>query len=209
MEKSMKDMWKKIIDSRDVIGYERESNELKTRIEARLNKDDSWAIFLTYFDGKGVSYTEEYNCTTQKDALDLITTLKNKRVKSKKELQQLKQSSNSSEKKLKIEVKREFRDYNVEKWIFSIEDGIFNNTVYIREADFIDVDIIINIKYKSYEDKIINYLIKNLGLEDYGAVIRENLFYYNENKRRLDNNSNVDVFINAIDFEFGNQEDEE
>ena len=198
MERSMKNigMWKKIIESRDVIGYERESNELKTRIEARLNNDNSWTIFLTYYDGKGVSYTEEYTSTTQKDALDLITVLKNKRLKSRKELQQLKQSS---EKKLKVEVKREFRDYNVEKWIFSLEEGIFNNFIYIREADFIDLDIIINSKYKQYEEKIIAYLVKYLGLEDYGAVIRENIFYYTENKQKLDNNSNADVFINAMD----------
>src|SRR3989338_2841701 len=206
MERSMKNigMWKKIIESRDVIGYERESNELKTRIEARLNNDNSWTIFLTYYDGKGVSYAEEYTSTTQKDDLDLITVLKNKRLKSRKELQQLKQSS---EKKLKVEVKREFRDYNVEKWIFSLEEGIFNNFIYIREADFIDLDIIINSKYKQYEEKIIAYLVKYLGLEDYGAVIRENIFYYTENKQKLDNNSNADVFINAMDFEFADEDE--
>lgn len=199
-------MWKKIIESRDIIGYERESDELKTRIEARLNKDNSWTIFLTYYDGKGVSYTEEYASTTQKDALDLITVLKNKRLKSRKELQQLKQSS---EKKLKVEVKREFRDYNVEKWIFSLEEGIFNNFIYIREADFIDLDIIINTKYKQYEEKIIAYLVKYLGLEDYGAVIRENIFYYTENKRKIDNSSNAGVFVNAMDFECDHSDDDD
>ena len=69
------------------------------------------------------------------------------------------------------------------------------------------MDIIINSKYKQYEEKIIAYLVKYLGLEDYGAVIRENIFYYTENKQKLDNNSNADVFINAMDFEFADEDE--
>ncbi len=196
-------MWKKLVDSKEVVSYELENESLKIRIEARLNQDATWNIFLIYHDGTNSSYTEEYRCRNQREALDLMRVLKTKRLKSKKELDQLRQTQSKA---LHIELKREYRDYNVEKWIFSIENGIFNNFVYIRESDFVDLDIVINAQYRQYEEKILAYLINNLGLDDFGTIIRHNLFYYQDNKRKVDNQAEMDVFINSMDFEFADDD---
>ena len=85
---------------------------------------------------------------------------------------------------------------------------IFEN-MYDALRDFCDAVLAID-GYKSYSHKAsIAYLVKYLGLEDYGAVIRENIFYYTENKRKIDSSSNPDVFINAMGFECDHSDDDE
>lgn len=193
------DAWQKLVDSNDLVSYERKTKDMKIRIEARLAHDGQWQIFVTYNNGKEVNYTEEYRCKNKEELQKLIAKLQDMKLKTKKEIERL---SVSQSKKLGIEVTREFRDYNVEKWRFTIEKSPTYNFLLIRDSEFIDIDIIIHEKYKFYEQYILNELYKILGLNDGDLPIRRNIFYYADRSTALNNTSQNQLFIGNIEFDF-------
>ncbi len=193
------DQWQKLVDTNDLVSYERKAKDMKIRIEARLVHDDQWQIFVTYNNGKEVNYTEEYRCKNKEELHKLIAKLQDMKVKTKKEIEHLSVSQN---KQLGIDLTREFRDYNVEKWRFTIEKSPTYNFLLIRDSEFIDIDIIMHEKYKFHEANIIHELYKILGLSDSGLPIRRNIFYYADRSTTLNNAGQNQLFIGNIEFDF-------
>lgn len=77
------------------------------------------------------------------------------------------------QKKIDVNVIRCFKDYTIEKWYFTIDNEKIENIIYIRDAEIINVDIVMHQKYKSKEKEILPTLKNILGLRDYDLDINK------------------------------------
>jgi len=89
-------MWEKLIETDDLVSFERKTKHMNVRIEARLYHNKEWKIFVTYYDGKDLSYTEQYKSKTKEESLLLIEQLKKMKLKSQREIERLKISEKIS-----------------------------------------------------------------------------------------------------------------
>jgi len=89
-------------------------------------------------------------------------------------------------KKVLIDVKRAYKEIDVEKWFFSVNKGEFKNFFTVFYGPAVDVDIVLDEKYMVYEDSILVEISTMLGLEKLGDEITQNVYYYNKlNKKSL------------------------
>ncbi|MBT4540461.1 hypothetical protein HOC35_03020 [Candidatus Woesearchaeota archaeon] len=165
-------MWKKVLETKDIMAYEKKLNELDVRIEARQINDE-WKVYVKYFNSK-INFTDEYDCENLEKTKELIFCLKNTELKSVKEIIQLKLQQN---KEVKINLKRTNRDYNSESWIFGINDESPDNKVIVRETDFIEVEVILGEMYKVYEERILEKLVEMLGLSNQDVKTKITVYY--------------------------------
>jgi len=171
----IKQSWKLIADTIDLITYETSLNGLAVRIEARKREDNSWIIFKTYLDQKYVGFTEEYNAKTRNEAKHIIAVLQKEKILTKDEIDNRRLYH---AKKAKIHVKRIFKDYNVEKWVFSVNGSDYENTLFIRDGDIIEATIIMPEINRSLEINIINELHAILGLKISDFDLKQEIYYY-------------------------------
>lgn len=197
-------MWNKLIETDDFISFEKRTKIMNVRIEARLTPFREWDIFVTHYNGKDISYTEEYKSKTKEELFDLLSQLQKMKIKSKKEIERLRLLGS---RKLKVNVVREFRDYTVEKWRFNIENDNLYNFVIVRDAEYIDLDVVMHEKYRSFEKDILFEVYKFLGLEEGELPIRRNIFYYSKRNRTISEDKKNHVFLGKIEFDFGDNKD--
>jgi hypothetical protein len=168
-------MWKCLVDSNELITYEKIKSNMKVRIEARYS-DSLWEIYKTYHSVSGdVSFTEEYEAPNRKKALGIISKIK-KEVLDEKKIK----SIESLRKNLVINVKRNYKELNVEKWAFAVNDEEYNNYVIVRYSDDIEMDVLADEKFKYIETEIIEELNRILGLNDFGKDIIQNIFFFSK-----------------------------
>jgi len=197
-------MWKKVIETDDCFGFERIEKGLNIRIEARKNKE-SWDIFKTYYNNNGMSYTEEYYSQTRDQAQQLIKQLQSRKQPTLEEIQKRILREN---KKIGINITRLFRDYNVEKWEFKIDNEDAENFVYMRDSETIMFDIVLNNKYKPKEKEIIETLKRMLGLDNSEFDVKQTVFYYNEKNSGLHKGNKKGMVLGKIDFGFLDEEED-
>ena len=196
-------MWRKKIDTKEIISYEFNDLGLKSIIEARFNEiDNCWDVYHTFFSKDNHNYTEEFTTTTREDAEKLVLKLKDKRVLADQDIYELKLKRS---KRLRLDIKRLYKDYNVEKWGFVIDKDVFENIVYVREGEPLVVDIILHESYKAKEERIVRELHKILGLGESESPLKQSLFYYAKRKEEVFGSSRL-VFGNV---ELGLDEDSE
>jgi hypothetical protein len=188
-------MWKKIAESTDLISFENRAKRLTVRLEARLNPDNSWVIFKRYFNNEGISYTEEYHANSKDEAYYLIDALKNKLL----DRQEIEEARQSRKKGIKIAVRRTFKEYNIEKWEFSVDRDEFINFIYIRFEDKIGIDIVIHERYKLWEEQILAEVNAIFGLESTDVDIGLNIIFYSERFNKTHKGKRGEVFIGRIE----------
>ena len=69
--------WKKLLDTKDLIAYEKSTKAVKVRIEARFRKN-RWRIYKTYNFRQGdewVSHVKEYIAASQEETNVLLGEL--------------------------------------------------------------------------------------------------------------------------------------
>jgi len=168
-------MWLKLTDSDDLISFEKETAHLyKVRIEARLVKG-FWQIFKTYYNAKEVAFVEEYTTETKPEAVSVINALKRERDLAPAEIKQIKKLLG---KKLTLNMERAFKEYEVEKWYFTINDDKTANFATIRYCEYIGVDIVLHDKYRYLERRILEEIINVLGLQEFGMDINKNVYFF-------------------------------
>lgn len=169
-------MWAQVLDTEEVIAYEKQGNELDIRIEARQEKDQTWKVYMKYISSSSqkINYTEEYDCEDIDKAREMISCLTNSKLKTLKEIAQIKVDQ---KRELKIDIKRTTRDYSSETWTFRINQEEFTNRILIKESDFIDVDVILSEIYRIHEDKILQRLISMLGLSNQQVRTKITVYY--------------------------------
>ncbi len=193
-------MWKKIAETNDLISVEKDTPyNYKVRIEARLNKG-YWQIFKTYFTDKEVAFSEEYTTETKPDALNIIIALKKEKDLTIPELKIVKKLLDSP---LKIKVERAFKEYEVEKWQFSVNDDSFMNFATVRYCEYVAIDIVMHEKYRFIERKILEELINVLGLKEFGLEIFKNVYFFNKRTFYKSKPKRKGVVISKIEVDFG------
>ena len=97
-------MWKKVIESQDLIIYEKSVKNVVIRIEARLQDDGTWEIYKKNLNERNMDHLVGFHSKTREEAYYLVDKLKRMRsassVKSK------------SPKKLEIRPKRLIKEIN-------------------------------------------------------------------------------------------------
>ena len=89
--------------------------------------------------------------------------MQNSKIKTIQEITELKLAQN---KDIEINIKRNFRDYNCEGWMFNVNNGEFCNKIFVREKENIEADVILNDLYRPLEGKIVHKLVDILGISD-------------------------------------------
>ncbi len=202
---NLKESWKLIVDNTDLISYELTSKDLRIRIEARKDDEDVWNIFKTYHTDASFTYTEEYRCLTKDEAMNIILSLQKEKILSKKELHELKLLQ---AKRVLINIKRQFKDYNVEKWVFAINDQNYENIAYIRDAEVSEVSIIMHEKHKSIETSILQELRQILGSDSVDLDIRQELYYYTTKSENFMKNNKYGVLFGKVEMGFDMMDEE-
>ena len=174
-------LWKKLLETNELIAYEKASSDIKVRIEAR-NRKNGWVVYKTYNfkDGEGwVSHVKEYTAKTREEIKYLLKELKKENDISLNEISQTG--------RLQIELKRCYKEDFVEKWRFKIDDFNDDNFLVVLYDSEIQFDVIMHDRYNNNEKEIINKLIDALGLKDISSKIRYNIFYFKKHsaKRRV------------------------
>ncbi|MEM2115596.1 MAG: hypothetical protein QXD62_03620 [Candidatus Woesearchaeota archaeon] len=167
----MKSKWKKVVDAKDLKIFEyvdSRKNEKKI-VEARL-VDGKWHIIK-----KEKETVNEY-LVDEKD-FDLFL-----RKVFKDEIK-IKQNKNTEP---VIKFYRLFKDSICEKWVISINNESYSNVAYIYATDLISVDLILHMKYKFLEKKILDELKITLGI--YNEDIEFNVYYYSYSQKFFEMN---------------------
>jgi hypothetical protein len=186
--------WEKISSSEDLICYEKKKKELSVRLEARA-LEDKWVIYRGFFKDK-LNYTEEYSVKTREEAEKMMDELKREKDITSKELIQLLKQKN---KRINLKLKRAYREDAVEKWFFIINDEDIENFFIIRESEGIDIDIILNIKYKHKENEIVNEIIYAMALDNLLYDTNYKIYYFNDSKEGFFGNKKT---INKFEISF-------
>jgi hypothetical protein len=168
-------MWKCLIDTKELITYEKLKGNLKVRIEARYS-DNLWEIYKTYHSlSSSLSFVEEYEAQDRKNALTIISKIKQEVLDEGKikKIQSLKEN-------IQLKLKRQFKEQNVEKWSFSLGDSDYINFIYIRYANPIEIDIMADEKYKYLENEIIDEINKVLGFDEITHDMIHNVLFFSK-----------------------------
>lgn len=189
--------WKKLLETNDLIAYEKVSKAKKIRLEARF-ENQRWRIYKTYnFDNlkeNSISHVQEYIAYSIDETHFLLEDLRNEKEIELLDLPETKTFS--------LDLKRVYKEEYVEKWKFMIDDFNVDNFIIIRYDSTICMDIILHDKYNSLEKVLLEKLIDNLGLKDISAKIQYDFFYFKKHsaKRRVYRNKEADELIAQLEF---------
>ncbi len=185
-------VWKKVIESNDLIVLEKQLSEYKLKIEARKAKDD-WEVFMTKVVGDRANLISEYMLNNKKDVAKLIEKLKtNKNLGNLKRFQK---------KKIRINLKRLYKEDFIEKWEFYIENKDEKNFIIAKFDNNIKVDIVLREKFKPYEQSIVSQVEEKLGLDELGENLLYDIYYF-KNKKSSKKKANNEYNVDYIDIEF-------
>ncbi len=192
-------MWENTVDSDDLLCHERKFKEFNVRIEARKNVDSEskkWEIFRTYYNDTSLNYTEEFFTTTRDKAEALIETLMRDKLLTNHELTKIKLEQRKG---IKLNINRVFKDYNVEKWIVCVNHEKEKNVVYIRDAEMLEIDFIMNEKYKHIMKKVSKEFIKILGYNNSIFDKATNVYYFKEKTERYSKASSKNILVSKVE----------
>ncbi len=196
----LKQQWKPVVDSVDLISFETISQDFTIRIEARKKEDHTWTIFKTYLDHALIAYTEEYYAKTRDEAQRIITFLQKEKLLTKRELHD---RSLQRAKKVSISLKRQFKDYNVEKWHFAVNNGSYENILYMRDADVIEINILIAERYRPLEKQILTEVQTILGLDVVDFDIKQEVYYYTTHSEGyIPSKKPAGIFLGKMEMDF-------
>jgi hypothetical protein len=199
-------MWRKLTETDDLISLEKQSSfNYRIRIEARYSKS-VWQIFKTYFNDREVSFVEEYSTETKPEAMSVIRALQKERDLSPGEIKQIKKILG---KRLTLKIERAFKEYEVEKWNFSINEDKMVNFATVRYSEKIQIDIIMHEKYRYLERKILEEIVNVLGLREFGMEIDKFVYFFNKRTFYRSRPKRRGVVISKIEMDFDDMEGSE
>ncbi len=202
----LKQQWRLVVDTNDLISFETISSDLIVRIEARKKEDHTWSIFKTYGDHTFTAYTEEYHAKTRDEVQRIIAFLQKEKLLTKKEIHE---RSLQRAKKVRLSLKRQFKDYNVEKWQFAVNADPYDNLIYIRDADVIEVNVLMAEKYRLLEKQILAELQTILGLDVAEFDIKQEIYYYTtRSEKYFPTKKHAGLFLGKMEmgFDFSDEE---
>jgi len=190
-------VWKKLLETNDLIAYEKSSKTKKVRLEARF-ENQRWRIYKTYnFDndiGEAITHVQEYIASSTDEAHILLDDLRSEKDITLSELPEIQLCT--------IELKRVYKEEFVEKWKFKIDDFNTDNFLVVRYDNTVILDIILHDKYNSIEKALLEKLIDSLGLKDISSKIQYDFFYFKKHsaKRRVYKQKEEEELIAHMEF---------
>ncbi|MFT4343874.1 MAG: hypothetical protein ACMXYE_03960 [Candidatus Woesearchaeota archaeon] len=193
-------VWKKLLETKDLIAYEKTSGSSTARIEARY-KNGRWRVYKT-FNNKlktGLSSVREYIASSRKEVNFLVNTLRKEKDVSKTDI---------FSEPISISIERCYKEEYVEKWRFTIDDFNSDNFVIVHFDSEIKLDIIIHEHYNAFERVILERLISALGLKNIGDKICYDFFYFRKHsaKRRIYQKPDDEELVAQLEFNLGSEE---
>lgn len=159
--------WKNIVDKPDIKVFESKNDE-KIRIEARY-EDKRWHIIERNLSDPS-KYIQEYEVES-KDFEDFLKKI-------------MKKSYNHKKEHISVKIYRIFKDSFAEKWLISVNDEKYSNFVLVHYDDLVTLDLVLHMKYKPIEQKIIFDVVSSLGLNE--DDLEYNIYYYTYSSRYFD-----------------------
>ncbi|MAG08374.1 hypothetical protein CMO89_02795 [Candidatus Woesearchaeota archaeon] len=172
--------WQKISDTSDLISYEKKQDKLNIRIEARLNKNRTWSIYKTYFNGESNNFVEEYKARDVNDARRVVNSLIEGKDLSQKEIEDIKVRKSKG---LNVSLKRAFKEYDFEKWIVFLNNdnvGFLN----VRYDERVEVDLVVDENFRFLERELLDELNTALGLTKMDDDVFFNNYYYKHHSHK-------------------------
>lgn len=160
----MENSWKKVIDNADLKVYEFNNGKERKIVEARL-ENDKWHIIK-----KENDVVNEF-LVDKNDFENMLKIIFEEKENRKKEIKKHKRVTSSS-----IKLYRYFKDTNCEKWTISVNNESYSNFMYVYLSDLVVIDVILHMKYKPLEKRILDEIKVVLGL--YNEDIEWNVYYY-------------------------------
>jgi hypothetical protein len=194
-------VWKKLLDTKDLIAYEKFTDKAKIRLEARFKKD-KWRVYKTYnfSEDDNTNYVKEYIASSIYEAKQLISELK---IEKEVSLRDIKKKTI-----INLDIKRCYKEEFVEKWKFKIDDFNDDNLIIVRFDSEVHMDIILHERYNYLEKDLLEKIINILGLKDVSNKIRYDFFYFKRHsaKRRIYQKPVNQDLVAQIELDLGTKE---
>ncbi len=174
-------MWKLLVNSQEIISFEKRKRNLNIRIEARKNSRNRWEVFKTYNYKNHYNVVKEYKTVNRNDAERLVHQLKEERDLSVPEIMRIKEMEAQP---LNLDMKRVYKEYEVEKWEFTLFKHDERNVVIVRFADALMLDLVLHMRYKNVAERVVKEIVKMLGAEELGIDVLQDIFFYEQNVKR-------------------------
>lgn len=172
--------WVQTVQNSEFQCYENKAKTISCRIETRKS-EDGWVIYRSYFNKKGLNFTEEFVAPTDDKKNQIVHTLQKTKTPTIEQIQQL---ILEKSKKISINVERDFKEYSVEKWKFGINGAPSMNFALVRTYDEIDVDVVLHDTYKTYESQILKELCQILGFDGLEDTVNITCYYFTRSGQR-------------------------
>ena len=169
--------WKKVIEDSELIVFEKKLDDMKVRIEARF-VENSWKIFKTYIHENVSSLISEYSLDNISQVRKKIDDLKKEKILNSNEIKNI----NPLKKEVAVKLRRVFKEEFIEKWDLSIFDKKEKNFLFVRYDDDIEIDFVIDEKYKPYQQEINLQIEDKLGFREFSDYITYNIYYFKDHK---------------------------
>ncbi len=191
--------WKKVVEGKDLIVFEKDLVDSKIKIEARKSQDHGWEVFKTHIQGNSSNLISEYSLENKTQVKKLIDRLKHGQSPTPNQIKKLSKSP------LRISLKRAYKEEFVEKWYFFVNSERIKNVIFVKYENVINVDLILHEKYKYYKRTIISLIEDKLGLKDLGETIKYEIYYFRNQTTTEKRTKEYDV--NVIDIEWDPEEE--
>ena len=188
-------MWKSVVDTDELKTFECNKSGLQVCIEARSNKH-FWEIYKTYR-SQNITFTEEYEATSNEEAKRIISRMKSEIIDKK-----MVDKIDYLRKNLQINVRRVFKNDNVEKWKFSVNSDHYTNVAIIRYGiKDVEMDIIADEQYRFIETELLDELFRVLGMNDFAKEVIQNIYFFSK-KSSFYNDIDEKELLNKIEVGF-------
>ncbi|HIH37941.1 hypothetical protein J4460_08430 [Candidatus Woesearchaeota archaeon] len=186
--------WKKVHESKDVICFEKQTKKDNLRIEARL-EEGAWHIYKTKYNGEKSNLVQQEVLSPSKDIMKKIKEMMmNQRPREQKKVQ----------KSDRVDVKlfREYKEYDVEKWFFTVNGSPERCFIIARYGDEIKVDIVMADYLRPHEEGIIASLFEQLGLDSFFEELVLDVYYFSKESHHR---RKREMLIQQVEFGFSDE----
>lgn len=197
-------MWEKKIDTEDLIVYEKKLKTVLIKIEARLT-DSKWDVFKQYLASKRkkLSHVEQFSATN-KEELDFVLKKLMKKNLSVKQIEDIKLQS---KKVNHLNLTRDFKEYCMEKWVFTVNTDKYKNLIFIKFDEVTELDVILHESYKPIRKSIKQEVIETFNLKNQSSEVVLNFFFYSDKCSSEVNNSKKGMLVGKVEIGFDPSEE--
>lgn len=170
--------WKCILSDPDVLCYQKSKKSYAVRIEAR-KVEDAWKIYKSYYNNADLNITETFEAKDRNEMESLLAAL---RTQPDPTIKHLRERMIVDKKVVKVKLQRAYKEYNVEKWKFTVNSFSHPNFLVLRFYDATELDIVMHEQLAKFERQIVRELLKVLGVDSADDDVTIRCYYFRTQK---------------------------